>query len=134
MKSVIVATSMGGVEIGRQIGARNKQVGKRWNADPADSDVGALRVRLIEDDNQGPMVVLEEDRLQRLETPAVTTPYSTLAPGAGGYFVGQGLSSSKEEFARGGSSQDVPLVTMSTVKRKPVARVNVEQVDDTWDD
>ena len=130
MKSVIVATSMGGVEIGRQIGARNKQLGRTWTADPADSDVGALRVRLVEDDSQGPMVVLQERQSQALET-----PYLTPGPGTGGsgYFVGQGLSASKEEFASG-SSQDVPLVAMYTVKRKPLPRVHVDPVEDTWDD
>jgi hypothetical protein len=105
---------MGGVGIANQITARNLQLGKRWNADPRDHDVGRLRVRLVEDDNRGPMVVLHT---LGLETPAAAT---TLGGG--------GLSSSGE-FA------SVPLVTLDrTTRRKPVARLSLNHRDTGWNE
>jgi hypothetical protein len=105
---------MGGVGIASQIAARNLQLGKRWNADPGDHDVGRLRVRLVEDDNRGPMVVLH--------TLGLETPAAAMTPEDGA-----GLSSSGEEFAR-----SVPLVTLDrTTRRKPVARLSANQRD-TW--
>ena len=115
IKSVIVASSMGGVGIASQIAARNLQPGKRWNADPGDHDVGRLHVQLVEDDNQGPMIVLHT---LGLETPVAAT---TLGGGGGG------PSSSSEEFA-----MSVPLVTLDrTTRRKPVAPLSVNDRD-TW--
>ena len=116
VKSVIAASSMGGVGIANQITARNLQLGKRWNADPRDHDVGRLRVRLVEDENRGPMVVLHT---LGLETPAAAT---TLGGGGGGL-------SSSGEFA------SVPLVTLdSTTRRKPVARLNLNHRDTGWNE
>lgn len=104
---------MGGVGIASEITARNLQLGKRWNADPGDHEVGRLRVQLVEDDNRGPMVVLHT---LGLETPAAATTSSS---------GGGGLSSSGEEFAR-----SVPLVTLDrATRRKPVARLSVNLGD-----
>jgi hypothetical protein len=121
VKSVIAASSMGGVGIANQITARNLQLGKRWNADPRDHDVGRLRVRLVEDDNRGPMVVLHT---LGLETPAAAT---TL--GGGGGSSSGGLSSSGEEFA------SMPLVTLDrATRRKPVARLSLNHRDTGWNE
>jgi hypothetical protein len=111
---------MGGVGIANQITARNLQLGKRWNADLGDHDVGHLRVQLVEDDNRGPMVV---PHTLGLETPAAAT---TL--GGGGSSSG-GLSSSGEEFA------SMPLVTLDrATRRKPVARLSVNHRDTGWNE
>ena len=120
VKSVVVASSMGGVGIASQIAARNLQLGKRWNADPGDHDVGRLRVRLVEDDDWGPMIVLH--------TLGLKTPAAATMPGGGD--DGGGLSSSDGEFAR--SVPLVPLVSLDrATRRKPVAPLSVDQ-SDTW--
>jgi hypothetical protein len=114
---------MGGVGIANQITARNLQLGKRWNADPRDHDVGRLRVRLVEDDNRGPMVVLHT---LGLETPAAAT---TLGGGGGGGSSSGGPSSSGEEFA------SMPLVTLDrATRRKPVARLSLNHRDTGWNE
>jgi hypothetical protein len=118
LKSVVVASSMGGMEIASQIATRNLQLGKRWNADPGDHDVGRLRVRLVEDDNRGPMVVLHTFGL---EMPAAATMPVVVGGG--------GLSPFGGEFAR-----SVPLEVLDrATRRKPVARLSVNQ-GDTWVD
>jgi hypothetical protein len=47
MKSVVVASSMGGPAIANRVVQKNRERGNSWIANPADDDVGTLRVKLV---------------------------------------------------------------------------------------
>ena len=78
MKSVVVASSMGGPAIADRVVERNKQRGSRWIADPGDDDVGRVRVKLVDHHEKGMALTMDVE--------------------------------------------NVPLVNLDVIKRKPVGR------------
>jgi hypothetical protein len=70
MKSVVVASSMGGPAIANRVVEKNKQRGTRWIADPGDDVVGKLRVKLVDHDEKGMTLIMdtEDIPLARFDT------------------------------------------------------------------
>lgn len=60
LKSVVVASSMGGSAIANRVAEQNKQRGKRWIADSRDDDVGKLMVRLVDHHDKGMSLIMQD--------------------------------------------------------------------------
>jgi hypothetical protein len=58
MKSVVVASSIGGSAIANRMVEKDKQRGERWIADPGDGDVGKLRVKLVDHPEKGMALIM----------------------------------------------------------------------------
>ena len=123
MKSVIVATSMGGPAVAEGVVTMNKQKGKRWNADRGGHDIGRLKVRLLEDLGLRPKISMEEKRMQTPVTPLVTTPHSaanSMRSAGSNYSGGGGLSTFDADSMGRPVADDVPLMKLKMVRRKPL--------------
>jgi hypothetical protein len=61
MKSVVVASSMGGPAIANRVVQKNREWGNSWIANPADDDVGTLRVKLVGHHEKGMALIMDTD-------------------------------------------------------------------------